>query len=210
MQRPTDASPQQQEKPGHVFKILAAVLVFSLGVFGYGVAVAAGLLPEAWGIVGAFQYIVLVIGSLLVTLTAVVSVWFWYHDPPPTLTTRRALFLSLVAAVLALGVAIATYQLRVETFFLPQFLGWTFLGLLVLSVQFPLATVDGRRKRRRLVGVESTVLFCVVFGFLLVTRGDPNLVSYVFVSGSAVVLLLTFGVPLYLLGSQMRNTGSPN
>ena len=51
---------------------VATVFVVGIGLLGYGFAVTAGLLPAAWGIFDVFQYILLIIGALLISLMVLV------------------------------------------------------------------------------------------------------------------------------------------
>lgn len=203
MQKSTDPPSQRPEHLGRTYKYLVAVFALSSLVFGYGFAVTVRLLPTGWGIFGVLQYIFLVIGALLLSLVTLIAGWLWQQEQPQALARRQALLMSIIASAIALGVTILSHQLRVGEFAVPQFLGWTLLGFLVLSTQFAVGTVRPRHQRRLLLLAECVVVFAVVFGFLTLDRGEIQLASYLFVAGGASLLLLMFGGPLYLLGNHL-------
>lgn len=203
MQKSTDPPSQRPKNLGRTYKFLVAVFALSALVFGYGFAVTVRLLPTGWGIIGILQYIFLVIGALLLSLVALIAGWLWRQEQPQALTRSQALLMSIIASALALGVTILSHQLRVGEFAFPQFLGWTLLGVLVLSTQFAVGTVDPRQQRRLILLLECVVVFAVVFGFLTLDRGEIQLASYLFVAGGASTLLFMFGGPLYLLGNHL-------
>lgn len=206
MQESTVSPPPHRGDRERTRKLVTAVFAIGISLFGYGFAVSVGLLPAGWGIFGVFQYVLLTVGALLGSLMALVLAWSWRRVPSRPLTWRRATLTSLVATVLALLAVVASHWLRVGDFSLPQFLNWTALGLLVLSLQFPLGTIQQKRRRRLVLIGESSLVFAVVFGVLTVDRGAVNLVSYLFVSGGATASFLLFGSPLYLLGSRLNRS----
>lgn len=183
--------------------LIAIVFTIGICVFGFGFAPIIGLLPSGWGIFGVFQFVLLVIGALLVSLMTVVTLQFWYQDRPQVLTTKRATQASFLAAVIAFVVVIASWGIKVGDFTVPQFPEWILLGLVVLSLQFALGTVTPKRRRRLLLLVETVGVFLFLFGFLTVDRGEINFESYLVVSGGASVLLLLFGGPIYVLGTHL-------
>lgn len=180
-------------------------VVFTVGgiLFGYGVGVTLRLLPSGWGIVAVFQGILMVLGALFLSVVALLTLWFWRQEHPHPLTKRQIVTISLLAPLLSAGATVVTYWLKVGELSLPQFLGWTMLGLAVVSLQFVLGTVTPGRRRRLLLLAEPIVIFVVLFGFLTIDRQQVDLVSYTVVSGGAGILLLVFGGPLYLLGNQV-------
>lgn len=184
-------------------------VLFAVGLllFGYGFAAfVLGILPIGWGVFAVMQYVVMAIGALLVSLTALITVWLWRQERPQLLTRRQLLPLVLVAPIIAFGALVVTEWLRVGELAPPrfQFFDWTFLGLAVLSLQFFVGSVEPARRRRLILIAEAVVVFVCLFGFLTVDRrGVENLASYVFVSGGAAILLFLFGSPLYLLGSRL-------
>jgi uncharacterized membrane protein len=203
MQNSTDPPSQAPEHLGRTYKYLVAVFALSALVFGYGFAVTVRLLPTGWGIFGILQYIFLAIGALLLSLVTLIAGWLWRQEQPQTLTRRQALLMSIITSAVALGVTVLSYQLRVGEFALPQFLGWTLLGFLVLSTQFAVGTVTPRQQRRLILLAGGVVVFAVVFRFLTLDRGRIQLGSYLFVAGGASILLFMFGGPLYLLGNHL-------
>ena len=88
---------------------------------------------------------------------------------------------------------IVSHSLRVGDLSLPQFLDWTAFGLIVLSLQFALGTVQPKRRRQLLLTAELIIVFAFIFGFLAIDRGEINLASYLLVSGGASVLFVLVG-----------------
>lgn len=180
-------------------------MMFTIGFFfsGYGFATTIGLLPSAWGIVGVFEFVLFLIGTLSVSLVTLVTIQFWRQDQPQQITKRRAVLTSLSAATITFVAILASWQLRTGDFTKLQFQEWILFGSVVLSLQFVLGTVKPKRKRRLLLLGEVVVVFVILFSFFSINRGEINLVSYSFVSGGASLLLLLFGGPLYLLGNRL-------
>ena len=192
-----------QNRPYH---LIAVVLLVGLSAFAYGFASTIGLLPIGWGIHGVFQFLMLLVGSLVVSLLTLITIQFRRQDQPQRLTGKQAVQLGLIASAVAFVVIITPWSIRVGYFMIPQFPEWILLGLLVLSLQFALGTVTPKRMRRLLLLTELGVVFVAIFGFLAVDRGEINVASYVVASGGATVLLLLFGGPLYLLGNRLHKS----
>lgn len=184
-------------------------IVFAVGLFlfSYGfAAIVLRILPIGWGIFAAMQFVAMAIGALLISLTALLTVWLWRQDRPQPLGHRQVLTIVLIAPIIAFGGLVVTDWLRVGGLAPPrfQFFDWTFLGLAVLSLQFFIGSMEPAHQRRLILVAEAVIVFVFLFGFLTVVRqGVENLASYVFVSGGGAILLLLFGSPLYLFGSRL-------
>ena len=183
--------------------ILAVMFTVGFFFFGYGFATTIGFLPSAWGIVGVFEFVLFLIGTLSVSLVTLVTIQFWRQDQPQQITRRRAVLTSLSAATITFVVVLITWELRTGDFTRLQFQEWILFGSVVLSLQFVLGIVRPRRKRRLLLIGEMIVVLVFLFGFFSIDRGEINLVSYSIVSGGASMLLLLFGGPLYILGIRL-------
>lgn len=208
MQVPTTSSRTGGRNRAHW--VIEAVFTPGICVFGYGFATTVGLLPSGWGILAVFQFGLLLVGALLVTLVTIATLQVHQRDRQEPLTEKQAIRTSLIAAVIALIVVIVSWTIRVGSFIVPQFSGWILLGLVVLGLQFPLGTVRPKRKRRQLFLSETAFVFVFLFGFLTVDRGEIDFSSYLVVSGGATVLLLIFGSPLYFLGSILGSLPRPS
>ncbi|WP_435063887.1 hypothetical protein [Halobaculum sp. EA56] len=188
--------------------LIAAVFLLGIGVFGYGLATTVGVLPSGFGILGVLQFVLLLVGSLLVALTATAAVRLRRREHPRTVTTPQAVRSGLVAAATAFCVVVAAWWVREGRVLVPQFPEWILLGSVGLGLQFALGTVTPGRTRRRLLAGELVAVSLLLFTFLAVDRGRIQPVSYLTVSGGAAVLLFLFGYPLYLLGSELH--GAPD
>ena len=199
----SSASPPHADQ-NRPYRLIAVGLLVGLSTFAYGFTSTIGLLPIGWGILGVFQFLMLLVGSLVVSLLTLVTLRFRRQGQPQRLTGRQAVQLGFIASAIAFAVIVASWAIRVGYFMIPQFPEWILLGLLVLSLQFALGTVMPKRRRCLLLLTELGAVFVAIFGFLAVDRGEINVASYLVASGGATVLLLLFGGPLYLLGNRLH------
>lgn len=185
-------------------RYISVVFVVGALLFGYGLAVTLNLLPVGWGTVAVFQFILLTVGALLVSLMTLV-VLLRRQTNSGSITRRQLLFASLTAPLLTLAMTVALRWVRRGELPLPGFLDWTLLGLVILSLQIMIGTVRPVRRRQLVFFAEAVVVFVVLFGVLVFDRQELNLASYLLVSGGAVLLLILFGGPLYLLGNRLNS-----
>jgi len=182
-----------------IHELLAATFALGLALYGYGFAVALGILPAGWGPVVVTQYVLMVVGGLLGWLIALVFLWSRLSSGSGLLTERDRLAICLLAPLGAIVTTMASNWLSAGVFTLPQS-GWTVVGLIVLSLQFYLGTLTPARMRRRIVVLEPVAVFVLIFGFLVIDRSTVNPASFLVVSGGASLLFILVGGPLYLLG----------
>lgn len=187
-------------------KVVVLVSAVGTALFGYGVAVTVlGLLPAGWGPVAVFQYVVMTVGALLVSLMALVTVWFSRQDEPRPLTRRAMLVTGLVAPLVSTGVMLVAHWWRVEaTDVWIQLVQWLLLGQVVLGLQLFVGSLEPVGRRRRVLAAEAVVVFALVAAYRLASGGgmDPgSLESALAVGGGAAGAFLLFGGPLYLLGN---------
>lgn len=184
-------------------KLVAAVFVLGLALFGYGVAVSVlGLLPAGWGPVAAVEYVVMAVGALLAVLMAIIDVWFWRQEHPRPLPRRAMVLTGVFAPFLATGAMGVAHWSRVGEFSFP-FIYAVFLGQLVLGLQLYVGSLEPASRRRRLLVAEAGAVLVVVFSALLVDRGAIDLAaleSYLVVSVGATAGFLLVGGLLYLMG----------
>lgn len=187
-------------------KIIALVSAVGTALFGYGVAVTVlGQLPAGWGVVAVLQFVVMTIGALLVSMMALVTVWFSRQAEPRPLSRRAVLVTGLVAPLVSTGVMVVAYWWRVgDGAFGVRLVQWLLLGQVVLGLQLFVGSLEPARRRRRILAAETLVVFGLVLSLLLVDRwamAPQSLEAYLVPSGGAAGLFLLFGGPLYLLGN---------
>jgi hypothetical protein len=89
MQDSTDSPARRPWELGRISTFLVVVFGLSVLAFGYGVAVFAGLLPTGWGPLAVFQYALLVLGTLLSSLLALIAGRQWRWKQPQPLGGRK-------------------------------------------------------------------------------------------------------------------------
>lgn len=187
-------------------KIIALVSAVGTALFGYGVAVTVlGHLPAGWGIVAVLQFVVMTVGALLVSLMAVVTVWFSRQAEPRPLSRRAVLVTGLVAPLVSTGMMVVAHWWRVGDGTIGvRLVEWLLLGQVVLGLQLFVGSLEPARRRRRILAAETLAVFGLVLSSLLAGWWAVDLQSleaYLVPSAGAAGVFLLFGVPLYLLGN---------
>lgn len=203
VQAPTQAPSQFDVHRVRTRRVVTVVLVVSVALFWYGASVAGfdplSGSPNLW-LVG--HYLLVIGGLLLVSVTALVTLWFSRQEEPRPFPRRTTVLIGVVAPLVSAGILAAGYWVEVGDGPLAvERTGWLLAGLTALAGQLYAGSLDPGPARGRLAGLELLSVPTFVLSVLAVgLKGSPTPGFLGLLFALAIVFFVLFGGMLYLLG----------